>query len=62
VLSGKNPVLVEAGLRGARRRWGATPRIIRLDAAHWTPEEREALAAFAELGEARKARAPGATK
>lgn len=26
----KNPVFVESGRRGARRRWGDTPRVVRL--------------------------------
>lgn len=46
----KSPVLVEAGRRGARRRWGAQ-RIVRLDSL--TPEARRLVLALVEAAKSR---------
>lgn len=50
----KNPVFVEAGRRGARRRWGAEPRIVRLDSL--TPPQRRLVLALVDA--ARKEASP----
>lgn len=51
-MSRKNPIFVDSGRRGARKRWG-TPRIARLD--ELTPEQRRLVLA---LIEAAKSEAP----
>ncbi len=47
----KNPVLVEAGKRGARSRWGEQPRLIRLDSL--TSEQRRLVVALVEAAKSR---------
>ncbi len=42
----KSPVFVEAGRRGARRRWGDEPRVVRLDAL--TPAQRRLVLALVD--------------
>ena len=55
-MSGKNPVLSDAGRRGARRRWGEQ-RVLRLDDLE-APYRRAVLALIA-AAEAAKAETPG---
>lgn len=45
----KNPKLVEAGVRGARRRWG-DPRVVRLEAL--TPSQRRLVLALVDAAKA----------
>jgi hypothetical protein len=40
----KDPVLVEAGRRGARSRWGSEPRVVRI--ADLTPPQRRLVLAL----------------
>lgn len=57
VTAEKDPRLVEAGKRGARRRWGP-PRVVRLDAL--TPEQRDVVLALIEAQRAANAAKAGA--
>ena len=54
-MSDKNPVYVESGRRGARKRWGE-PRTARLDALD--PRVREAVLALIRADEAARAAEP----
>jgi hypothetical protein len=52
-------VFVEAGKRGARRRWGDTPRVVRLDDKALTPEMRHLLATLVQAAKAYPTRDDG---
>lgn len=55
----KNPVLVEAGKRGARTRWGEQPRVVRLDSL--SNEQRRLVVALVEAARSRPDPAPETT-
>jgi len=50
----KDPAKVAAGREGARRRWGDTPRVARLD--ELDPRVRDAVVALIRADEAARAR------
>ena len=56
MLSEKNPVFVESGRRGARVRWGDTPRVVRMDQLR--PEEAAVVHALLKLAASRDADGP----
>lgn len=56
--SDKNPVFVEAGRRGALKRWGGPPRTVRLDAL--TPDQRRLVLALVDAARAQTQEGPAA--